>query len=322
MNAPRRRALLLLLLLLASLAGAPSVFASTGTITVTHNPTFGNILTDGDGRTLYRFTRDTLNSSSACYNRCATVWPPLLVADGNPVAGEGLDGGLLGVLTRTDGTRQVMYNGMPLYYYQNDAAAGDTKGQYLNDAWFVVKPNTTTVGNQPVSLRAAQHATLGPMLTDGQGRALYLFTRDSANLSVCYERCATVWPPLLVGDVAVSLEGIGGALSIFRRNDGNRQVAYEGKPLYYYASDAAPGDTKGQGVGNVWYVVPPVAGAGAPAAPAAPAAPGAPAAAPVPAALPQTGNGDAAPLGALALIALLSVAGGAVVRLRWRGRRV
>jgi LPXTG-motif cell wall-anchored protein len=116
-----------------------------------------------------------------------------------------------------------------------------------------------------------------------------------------------------VGDVNVSLDGIGGAVSSFRRNDGNRQVAYEGKPLYYYASDAAPGETKGQGVGNVWYVIPPVAAASAPAT--APAA--APADAPVvPVALPQTGEGDTTPLGALALIALLSVAVGFVVRSR------
>lgn len=86
---------------------------------------------------------------------------------------------------------------------------------------------------------------------------LYYFTRDSANLSVCYDRCATVWPPVLVGDITVGLDGIGGSVSSFRRNDGNRQLAYEGKPLYYYASDAAPGDTKGQGIGNVWYIIPP-----------------------------------------------------------------
>ena len=317
MDALRRR-VLVLVLFLAALISVPSAFAATTTVTVTHDPTFGNILTDSQGRTLYRFTKDKVNVSSVCYNRCATAWPPLLVSEGNPVAGAGLDGNLLGVTTRTDGTRQVMYNGMPLYYFESDAASGDTKGQYLGDVWFVVKPNTTTVGNQPVGLRDVRNATLGPILTDSRGMTLYLFTHDKPNLSVCYDRCADAWPPLLVGDVNVSLDGIGGTVTSFRRNDGNRQVAYDGKPLYYFTPDKAPGDTKGQDVGKVWYIIPPAAAAASvPAAvPAAPPAAAPPAAAPIPAALPRTGEGDGMPLGVLALLGLAFVATGAMVRSR------
>jgi predicted lipoprotein with Yx(FWY)xxD motif len=253
-----RSVLALLALIALTLFAVPQASAQTATLVkVTNNPTYGTYLTDSQGRALYRFTRDTINTSSACYGQCATAWPPLLVSEGNPVAGAGVDGNLLGVLTRTDGTRQVMFNGMPLYYFAGDSRPGQLNGQFRNNIWFIVKPNTTTIGNQPLTLKATQNGALGPILTDGQGRTLYLFTNDRDNLSVCYEACATNWPPLLVGNVQVQLEGISGTLGSVTRLDGNQQVTYDGKPLYYFIRDAAPGQTNGQGVRNVWYVITP-----------------------------------------------------------------
>jgi predicted lipoprotein with Yx(FWY)xxD motif len=300
----RRGTISLVLIFTLALMAAPVTFAQGVAVNVAANPTLGNILTDGDGRTLYRFTRDTVNTSSACYGQCAVTWPPLLIADGNPVAGEGVNGDLLGVLTRTDGTRQVMYNGMPLYYYNADVNPGDTNGQLRGNVWFIVHPNTTTVGDQGVTIRAAHNDALGSFITDKDGRTLYLFTRDNGSTSVCYGGCATTWPPLLVGAVEPALDGIGGTPGVTLRNDGNRQVTYEGKPLYYYVQDTSPGDTKGQGVNNVWFVVVPVA-ASAPAAPAQ-----------APAALPTTGAEGEAPLAALVLAGLLIIAAGALVRSR------
>jgi predicted lipoprotein with Yx(FWY)xxD motif len=305
----------LLLMFVLTLAVVPLALAAGNAVNLVAHPTLGNILTDSDGRTLYRFTRDTVNVSSACYGQCATTWSPLLIADGNPVAGEGVNGNLLGVLTRTDGTRQVMYNGMPLYYYNADPNPGDTNGQLRGNVWFIVHPNTTTISSgQGTSVRASRNDALGSFLTDKDGRALYMFMKDSQNLSVCYAGCANTWPPLLVGNVEPNLDGIGGTLGVTVRNDGNRQVTYGGKPLYHYAPDTNPGDTKGQGVGNVWYVVAPVAAA-------APAA-AAPAAAPVPAALPTTSDGGSAPLGALALVALLLGTLGTLIRPRRQRDRV
>jgi predicted lipoprotein with Yx(FWY)xxD motif len=301
----------LLFMLMLMLMAVPVAFAQSGHVIMTAHPTLGNILTDADGRTLYRFTRDTVNTSSACYAQCAVTWPPLLIADGNPAAGEGVNGELLGVLTRTDGARQVMYNGMPLYYYHEDQNPGDANGQLRGNVWFIVHPNTTTVGNQGVSVRASRNDALGSFITDKDGRTLYLFTRDSGNTSACYGGCANSWPPLLVGAADPTLEGIGGTLGVTMRNDGNRQVTYEGKPLYYYSTDTNPGDTKGQGVGNVWFVIAPVAGTAAAPAPAAP----------VPAALPTTGDSDGTSAGALVLLALLLGALGALILPRRHGKR-
>src|SRR5262249_6573527 len=96
----------LLLMVALMLMATPLAFAKGVTVNMASNPTLGNILTDGDGRTLYRFTRDSVNTSSACYNQCATSWPPLLISDGNPVASEGANGNLEGVVARTVDPRQ------------------------------------------------------------------------------------------------------------------------------------------------------------------------------------------------------------------------
>jgi len=83
------------------------------TISVSESTTYGPILVDDQGMALYAFMNDTQNSgTSACTDEeCMTEWPPLLVSDGEPVAGDGVDQALLGTITRDDGTTQVTYNG-------------------------------------------------------------------------------------------------------------------------------------------------------------------------------------------------------------------
>ena len=99
----------------------------------------GDIVVDADGTTLYVFLADE-GTESTCYEECEDSWPPLTV-DGDPVAGEGIDGSLLGTTERTDGSVQVTMDGHPLYYFAGDEAAGDTNGQGVGDVWFVVSPS-------------------------------------------------------------------------------------------------------------------------------------------------------------------------------------
>lgn len=116
--------------------GVPVTGAAT--VAVSESADFGSILVDGEGMSLYLFTKDTQNSgASTCVDDCLAKWPPLLT-DGDPVAGEGVDETLLGTITRDDGTTQVTYNGWPLYYNAEDTAAGDTNGQGVGDVWFLV----------------------------------------------------------------------------------------------------------------------------------------------------------------------------------------
>jgi predicted lipoprotein with Yx(FWY)xxD motif len=110
------------------------------------------------------------------------------------------------------------------------------------------------------TVMVAQNATLGAILTDTNGYTLYIFMRDTAGAGVsnCTGGCARTWPPfqLPVGDLTLP-DGVGGTLDVIMRDDGSPQVTYNGMPLYYYANDANPGDTNGEGIGNVWFAATP-----------------------------------------------------------------
>ena len=95
---------------------------------------------------------------------------------------------------------------------------------------------------------------LGSILVDAKGRTLYLFMPDGQGDSTCYDQCEKNWPPL--EKVAAVGEGLDESLlGTTTRKDGSTQATYDDWPLYYFAADVAPGDTKGQGISNVWYVV-------------------------------------------------------------------
>jgi predicted lipoprotein with Yx(FWY)xxD motif len=97
----------------------------------------GNYLVDDKGMTLYTFKNDT-SGKSTCTGTCATTWPPLS-ATVAPTGGSGVTG-TFALITRDDGTMQVTYNGMPLYYFSGDKAAGDTNGQGVGGVWAVAVP--------------------------------------------------------------------------------------------------------------------------------------------------------------------------------------
>ena len=223
------------------------------TVELTTHETLGPILTDADGMTMYLFTVDERNVSN-CAGGCANAWPPVL-ASGDPVAGEGVTETALATITRDDGDSQVTYNGWPLYYFAQDAAAGDANGQNVNDVWFVVSSSGGPIQNSaPVNVSA--HPTLGNILVDISGRTQYLFTPDERGVSNCAGPCALAWPPLLTVGDPVAGDGVTArALGTTDRGDGTIQVTYNGWPLYYFAFDNKPGDINGQDSRSVWYAV-------------------------------------------------------------------
>lgn len=98
---------------------------------------------------------------------------------------------------------------------------------------------------------------IGKYLTDEKGMTLYLFKKDTAGNSACAGSCVEKWPLFAVEKVAVP-EGLKtGDFGAILRNDGKKQTTYKGMPLYYFFKDMKPGDTAGQGVNSVWYVVAP-----------------------------------------------------------------
>jgi predicted lipoprotein with Yx(FWY)xxD motif len=95
---------------------------------------------------------------------------------------------------------------------------------------------------------------LGDILVDVDGNTVYLYTPDEQGESTCYDACEEAWP--VVGEVTVVGDGLDESLlGTTTRTDGVVQATYNSWPLYYFANDTAPGDTAGQGVSDVWYVV-------------------------------------------------------------------
>lgn len=143
-----------------------------------------------------------------------------------------------------------------------DAAATTTQAEATTTA--ADGGATTTTGGDGTTSTAAGgetgdgvHATdtdLGTILVDGEGFTLYVFTNDEGGESACYDSCAETWPPV-PGDTSVGGDLDASMFSTVARTDGTEQLTVNGMPLYRYAPDAAPGDTTGQGVGDVWFVV-------------------------------------------------------------------
>src|ERR1700682_3179101 len=108
-------------------AAAPTSTAAAAAVTIPDSAkvavgsgSLGKFLVDGTGNTLYVFMKDSAGQSN-CYDACATSWPPL-VTKNKPTAGDGVDTSLLGITTRKDGSIQVTYKNMPLYYFVADKA--------------------------------------------------------------------------------------------------------------------------------------------------------------------------------------------------------
>lgn len=119
-------------------SAAQSATTAKPMVMLHENATMGKILVDGKGMTLYIFDKDSMGKS-ACTGDCVTKWPLFTAADEKEVItmSEGVTA-KFGVIKRDDGKYQITANGMPLYYYANDKAAGEVNGQAVGDVWWVV----------------------------------------------------------------------------------------------------------------------------------------------------------------------------------------
>jgi predicted lipoprotein with Yx(FWY)xxD motif len=164
--------------------------------------------------------------------------------------------------------------GLPLAAAAILAAACGTSGASASGGTTTTGPATgTTASPAPrptASGSTAQGSTLalktakgsaGIWLTGSAGRTLYIYTRDKGTKSEYYGACAKAWPPVTTtGPVTISGKyTLQRDLGVTTRTDGTKQVTYGGHPLYYYAGDTAAGQTKGQGVGGVWFLIGPIA---------------------------------------------------------------
>jgi predicted lipoprotein with Yx(FWY)xxD motif len=105
---------------------------------------YGSYLSAYNGMSLYTYSPDMAlmgkPDASACTGSCATTWSPYTVASASDINVSAATSGTVGTITRADGTLQVTYNSMPLYFYSGDKATGDVTGEGLGGVWYLAKP--------------------------------------------------------------------------------------------------------------------------------------------------------------------------------------
>lgn len=139
----------------------------------------------------------------------------------------------------------------------SNSGNGEQIGAQPDDAQpiHVVPDPTDALPQEPAHVSTGK-TDLGTVLVSGDGFTLYIFTNDLTNTPSCYADCIESWPPLLTDGSPEAGEGIDPSkLGIAARNDGTFQVAYSGRPLYFFRGDTAPGDTLGHGIENLWQVL-------------------------------------------------------------------
>lgn len=139
----------------------------------------------------------------------------------------------------------------------NTGSSGETTTTTTTATTTTTTESTTSGSNPTVQVRS--HSELGEILVDSAGMTLYMFDQDTKGekASSCYDSCANAWPPLTVDGEPSKGSSVTASLTTFERKDGAMQVMAGGWPLYYFASDEQPGDAKGQGANDVWWVLRP-----------------------------------------------------------------
>jgi predicted lipoprotein with Yx(FWY)xxD motif len=277
---------------IAAPTAAPSVAANGPTVAVSS----AGFFVGPNGKTLYTFDKDVAGKSN-CSGQCLTNWPALIVPNVAAITlGTGLAAADFASVTRDDGTLQVAFKAVPLYFFAGDTKPGDKNGDGVGGIWHLattsslpvvasaapsVAPSTgassaatAAVGQCtdahyqtvpcPSSSAAGATVTVSPTgyLVASNGMALYIFDKDTtANVSSCSGACLTNWPPLTVAPGTQVAPGTGldaEDFATFTRTDNTAtQVSYYGKPLYFFVGDTAAGQTNGDGVGGVWHLAKP-----------------------------------------------------------------
>ena len=232
-------------------------------IHLARDATHGSYLTTGDGLTLYMFANDA-DGLNTCTGGCEATWP-VFTAD---LTTAKLDAGLTAIdfttVTTASGKKQVTYKGWPLYSYSPSSVdgygnpvhkpelPGSTQGDGIGQIWFIAKPDyTIMIANKQLKgfdgNNYKSDYTVGAgnskYFTNGQGRAIYIFTVDSFNINKftkadfsnnrvwpIYEEQKIVVPSILdktlFGNITVS---------------GKKQMTYKGWPLYHFGQDTVRG---------------------------------------------------------------------------------
>lgn len=191
----------------------------------------GWMLTTAEGKTLYVYGRDVKAGVSSCVEDCAVAWPPYVAPAG---AVEDAD---WSVINRPDGIRQWAFRSKPLYTYSLDQSPGDTYGEGSGAVWDLAFVQITT----PPGIKV-EPTTKGYVLADAERMTLYTPTTETMDTQSCVETaCGMEWKPQMASWAANGF----GDWSVIDREDGVRQWAYKGQPLFSYENDIAPREING-----------------------------------------------------------------------------
>ncbi len=236
-RSPRTAAIVVLALLLLSAATLMAGCTQQQPLTVklTDHPTYGKILTDSTGRSLYILARDVPNTGAvANLGEVGRFYPPFYaesVTDGN-----GINISEFGHITRADGKQQTTFRGWPLYYYINDKEPGDAKSQGANNITFLAKPDYTVM--------VRENVTLGVYLADPSGAALLVRGNETGA-----EPTPGYLPfrasPIVAPSPLVQTADFGEA----KGPSGESLTTYRGQPLYLYSGQTRPGAIAGDANG-------------------------------------------------------------------------
>jgi predicted lipoprotein with Yx(FWY)xxD motif len=119
------------------------------------------------------------------------------------------------------------------------------------------KTPVQTPAGQPASEKPTVNLSAGNYIVDDKGKTLYYFTKDVKGESNCVGDCLNRWPVFYQEKISVSPGLNSSDFGTIIRNDEKKQTTFKGWPLYYFSDDVSPGDIKGEGVGNIWFIARP-----------------------------------------------------------------
>ena len=201
---------------------------------------------DASGMALYSFAGDTVAGQSACTGDCATGWPALAAPADAVAVGD------WSVIARADGGKQWAFRGKPLYRFAKDDKPGEANGKGADNGQWQLATVPMSPDEVPspaaVTIRSIANAQ-GDVFVDHRGMTLYTFDGDAAGKSACIDACAKVWVPLKAAELAKPI----GDWTVVIRDDGSRQWAFKGRPLYGFSGDGKPGDALGMLADARWH---------------------------------------------------------------------
>ena len=247
-------------------ASATSRRSSTTIVRVVRTAS-GPVLGTASGRTLYVFVDDLLTRApSACSGDCAHDWVPM-PAGARITIGNGVSG-RVGTVVRSGGERQLTMDGRPLYLFSGDKSPGDIRGNGVGNLWWAMTPSgltATSYSLTPATYGAAQPTTLtvvktryGSVVANARGEVLYSYADDTTTTSACNaDWCLVDWPPLQSPEAPTKSPSISAPVAVISGAGGTTQATLGGHPLYTFAGDLHPGDTRGEGIGGDWFLISP-----------------------------------------------------------------